>query len=390
MTVPRVAMVCQFGLPVRGVSPYGDALLSALHNEAGVSIQAVDYNAPYPAILHPAGRNVPAGPGELHWVNPLSWYRVAGLDTEILHLQHWVAPMAGYLALLAAMARHRGKRILITCHNPAAHESLPGMEFIENNLFNQANAIIVHDARGADILGKRIERSKHPVQVVPHGIDVCEFSPAATQDDYTRFGLDPGRRYVCIFGNLRGYKGINILLQAWTEVSRRLPDVDLVVAGRLWSGEFGAGSRITARLLGTEGEGCRLNDLLAIPELAGRVHLYNSFQPDENIDALLRLSDCAVFPYVRFSSQSGAACRAAGMGCPVLVTDVGGLPDLAINRDWIVPPGNAGKLVEVLSGKLADIPLMQAARQSQLDRVRGYDWARVVGTHLQVYRELCP
>lgn len=390
MTFPRVAMLCQFGQPVRGVSPYGDALLSALRNEAGDSIQAVDYYAPYPAILHPAGRDIPAGPGKLHWSNPLSWYRVASLDTDIMHMQHWVAPMAAYLAPLAAIARRRGKRILVTCHNPAAHETLPGLEYIENSLLIQADALIVHDERGADILDKRIDTSKHAVYIVPHGIEVAERLPVASPADYHRFGLDPSRRYVCIFGNLRAYKGIDILLEAWPDVCRQSPDIDLVIAGRLWSGKTGTGSRITARLLGTEGEGDRLHELLARPEIAGRVHLYNSFQPDENIDALLRLSDCAVFPYVRFSSQSGAACRAAGMGCPVLVTDVGGLPDLAISREWIVPPGDAGKLAEVLSGKLADVPLMHAARQFQLDRVRGYDWAKVAGTHLQVYRELRP
>jgi len=389
MTFPGVVMVCQFGQPVRGVSPYGDALKSALQNEAGDSIQAVDYYAPYPAIMHPAGRDIPAGPGKLHWANPLSWYRVACLDTDILHMQHWVAPMAGYLAPLAAMAKHQDKRIVITCHNPAAHESLPGMEFIENRLLNRADAIIVHDKRGANILGKRIDCSKHPVHVIPHGIDVREFPPAATQDDYTRFGLDPGRRYVCIFGNLRGYKGIDILLKAWIHVSRRLPEIDLIIAGRLWTGQSRSWSKLSARLLGTGKEGRRLHELLARPELAGRVKLHSGFQSDENIAALLRLADCAVFPYVRFSSQSGAACKAAGMGCPVLVSDVGGLPDLAINQDWIVSPGNSGELASVLIGKLADIPLMQAARQCQLDRVRSYDWSNVAKTHLQVYREIC-
>ncbi|HSR62166.1 MAG TPA: glycosyltransferase family 4 protein [Gammaproteobacteria bacterium] len=389
MTFPRVVMLCQFGQPVRGVSPYGDALLSALRNEAGDSIQAVDYYAPYPAVLHPAGRDIPAGPGKLHWSNPLSWYRVASLDTDILHMQHWVAPMAVYLAPLATMARHRDKRILITCHNPSAHETFPGMEFIENRLLNQADAIIAHDTRGAGILEKRVDTTKHCVHIIPHGIEISEAPPAAAPDDYERFGLVPERRYICIFGNLRGYKGIDILLEAWPDVCRQSPDIDLVIAGRLWSGKTGTGSRVTARLLGTEGEGGRLHELLARPEIAGRVHLHDAFQSERNINALLRLSAFAVFPYVRFSSQSGAACKAAGMGCPVLVSDVGGLPDLAISREWIVPPGNVEKLASTLTARLVDIEKKEDLRMQQLRQAEQFSWPRVARLHADIYRKLC-
>lgn len=388
MTHASVAMVCQFGEPVRGLSPYGDALLMALRNCVEISVTPVDYRSPYPGILHPGGSRATRGNGELHWASPASWLRLARIDANILHLQHWSSPMACYLAPLANMARRNGKRIVITVHNPDPHEALPFTGFFENWLLGKADALIAHDIRGANALRLRNQTWTRRIHVIPHGINVASAPESASENDYIRCGLDRNRRYVCIFGNLRGYKGIDVLLSAWGKVASQIPDVDLVIAGRLWSGSSGLASRMAAKLLGTSDDADRLHHALDRPEVMRRVHLLEGFVTDDIIDSILRLSALAVFPYVRFSSQSGAACRATGMGCPVVVSNVGGLSDLAIGTGWVVTPGDVDGLADMLCQKLSNHTALEAARYAQLQRVKPFDWNMTASKHQSLYLEL--
>lgn len=388
MPIPVVQLICQFGLPVRGLSPYGTSLLNSLDEEMGKNIQPVDYKAPYPQILHPANGLSVSTDGEIHWGNPFSWYRVTRSNADIIHFQHWLAPMAGFLAPFAAMAKRANKRVVITVHNPSAHETLAWTTSLEKKFFMMADVLVVHDERGASVLRKRLGKTEATIRVIPHGVEVEMSSVAAEKKDYSILGLDSTRRYICIFGNLRGYKGIDVLLDAWSKAVGRLPDVDLVIAGRLWSGKSGIGSRIVASLLGTDKDAARLRTALARTELQGRVHLREGFQADESIASLLRLSELAVFPYVRFDSQSGAACRAVGMGCPVMVTDVGGLPDLAIDSEWVVSPGDTEALASRLYEKLSQPGSLSAKRALQLESVRKYAWRVVADAHAKLYQEL--
>jgi len=383
----RVQLICQFGEPVRGLSPYGDALLSALAECEGINVDPVDYRAAYPGILHPAAQGGAKGPGELHWANPFSWYRVARRVSDIVHIQHWSSPLATYLWPFAVMAKRAGKHIIVTVHNPKLHESLPVFDAFENGLLRAADVLIVHDANGAKALRQRFAGGAPDIRVIPHGIRL-NMRPGVWNGDHAQLGFDSGRRYVVLFGNLRGYKGVTNLLEAWSQVVGHVPDVDLVIAGRLWEGGRGYLTKAAAMALGTREYSDRLRSAMELPGLAGRVHLREGFLPDGDIDALLRVAEFAVFPYERFGSQSGAACRAAGIGCPVLVSNLGGLPDLTIGQDWIVTPGDVEELAASLRAKLARGRLSDDTRKAQIERVSDYGWLTVGRQHAALYHEL--
>ncbi|SEH04189.1 glycosyltransferase family 4 protein [Candidatus Venteria ishoeyi] len=383
-----VLLVCQFGQPVRGLSPYCDALFKALSKNKNISFTPVDYRAPYPNILHPAANSNASSSGELHWCKPLSWIKVAKTSANIIHLQHWLAPMAVYLLPLISIAQFFGKQVVITVHNPNPHELIPGTRVLEKWLTNKADAVLVHDKRGANLLHKRFATSKDKLHVIPHGIHVLEFPLKPKIDDYQLLGLKPNRRYICIFGNLRGYKGLDVLLAAWQLVYKKLPDVDLVIAGRLWSGKTSIMSRFSAKILGTAKDTKRLQVLLDKTTQNCRVHVFEGFQSDNKIDALITLSELAVFPYIKFDSQSGAACRTAGIGCPVLVSDIGGLPELAIDNNWIVSPNNVGDLASTLYKHLSQPQKALSNRKKQLEQIKNFSWHKIAIAHAELYKYL--
>lgn len=384
----RVLLVCQFGKPIRGLSPYGDALWHALQENGEVEVEPIDYRAAYPAMLHPAEAGGLQGEGELSWFSPASWWRVALRPGDILHIQHWAPPLACYLWPLARLARLSGKRVVITVHNPVPHERAGLFAFMENRLMRSAHMILAHGELSAAMIRERLGTSSPPVKVIAHGLNPHSTPVVASRADYDMLRLNPAARYIVLFGNLRGYKGIDILLDAWQRVAARFPDVRLVIAGRLWSGSRSVWGRLSARMLRTSVDARSLQARLQQSEEIGRLVIREGFQSDADLDALIRVCEFAVFPYVRFSGQSGAACRAAAGGRAVLVTRTGSLPDLVIDESWVVTPGSASALAQRLAEKLDTAAESGAIGARQLAAVSRYSWQAVARHHVQLYQEL--
>jgi glycosyltransferase involved in cell wall biosynthesis len=210
----------------------------------------------------------------------------------------------------------------------------------------------------------------------------------AQPEDYVRLGLDPTFRYVLLFGNLRGYKGVGELLAAWLRMSSRALDTRLVIAGRLWGGGRHLLGRMGARLAGTTADATAVQKLLTDARGNSSVVVREGFLRDAEIDALIRISSLAVFPYLRFGGQSGAACRAAACGRPVMVTRVGALGDLAIDDSWVVERGDVVGLAQRLAEKLVARDSLRAACHRQLAIARRCNWSAVAHDHLRVYQEL--
>ena len=383
----RIQLVCQFGKPTRGLSPYADSLWSALERIDGLSMEAVDFHSAFPRMLHPAGGAAGITKGQLSWYNPATWRRVANQPAQVLHLQHWAPPLASYLWPLASMARRRGKKVVITVHNPEGHERSGLFDEVETRLLRAADALVVHGEYGMDALRIRLGIRCPEIRSIPHGLQTALEPVSPNDTDYRRLCLNPDCRHVLLFGNLRGYKGVDVLLRAWKIVAQQLPGVRLVIAGRFWGGGNHS-SRLGARLAGSARDAEELQALMSGNGLPAGVVLRDGFQSDEDIDSLISICEFAVFPYVRFSGQSGAACRAASQGRGVLVSRVGGLPELAIDHSWVTKPGDAEALASSLLQKLSIPNVAMAEGRRQLDAIRPFGWDSVAQQHAMLYREL--
>ena len=133
-----------------------------------------------------------------------------------------------------------------------------------------------------------------------------------------RLELDPSKRYALFFGLIRDYKGLDLLLDAWKIYKREHPAEDrrLIVAG-----EFYAPKEKYLKQIADNG-------------LEDDVILHDYFIPDELVRYYFSVADFLVQPY-RSATQSGVTQIAYQFDLPMVVTDVGGLPE-------IVPDGRVG------------------------------------------------
>jgi glycosyltransferase involved in cell wall biosynthesis len=75
--------------------------------------------------------------------------------------------------------------------------------------------------------------------------------------------------------------------------------------------------------------------LRELAERRDRVVLVERYLDEAELDRWVAAADAVVLPYRR-SWSSGALARAQSMGTPAVVTDVGGLPEQASDRDLVV------------------------------------------------------
>jgi glycosyltransferase involved in cell wall biosynthesis len=103
----------------------------------------------------------------------------------------------------------------------------------------------------------------------------------------------------------------------------------------------------------------------------------------------MRRADVVVLPY-RNIEQSGVLYTALAFGRPIVLSSVGGFPEIAERgAAALVPPEDPDALAETLRELLAD----RAARESLADAATeaaatAYSWERIGEQTMALYREL--
>ena len=119
------------------------------------------------------------------------------------------------------------------------------------------------------------------------------------------------------------------------------------------------------------------------------VRFVERFVPDAQVAPLFRRADLAVLPY-REIDQSGVLFTALGAGTPLVLSAVGGFPEVAADgAAELVPPGDAAALHATLTRLLGDPDarerLAAGARRAAGER---YGWDDIARRHLELYARL--
>ena len=235
-----------------------------------------------------------------------------------------------------------------------------------DRLADDVNAVCEFSARSlAEKDGFRADR----IHVIPNGIDAPKYASVTDRPALkARLGLDPERRYVTCVARFHPVKDHRTLIAAFARVAGQVDDVDLVLAG---DGELRLAIEAQVRELG----------------LGERVRLLGVRR---DVADLLRASD--VFALTSVSEAASITLlEAMGAGLPVVVTAVGGNPELVRNGTdgLLTPRGDAGAAADALRRILSDGAFAQALGDSGRVRVRDtFSLDRTVAEYHTLYRAL--
>lgn len=275
--------------------------------------------------------------------------RARHLDPAVVHVQEGLENDLR----LAWATRLRPGRYALTIHDPTLHpgDAAPGAvrRAAASELLRRAGLVFVHGEALRDEL-VRLHAPRAPVEVVPHGAEAPAVAPM------------PDRPTVLFFGRIVAYKGLEVLLDAMPAVWEAVPDARLVVAG--------AGALPVHAVLDD-----------------ARTSVRPGHVPEDELPELLAQSTCVALPYVQ-ASQSGVGAVAKSHGRGLVVSAVGGLPELVADGSGVaVAAGEA----TALAGALADVlgtPERAAALGAAAAGTAGASagWDEVAARTLEAYR----
>lgn len=233
----------------------------------------------------------------------------------------WLPFMAPSTGTALRVARRGGVRTTGLVDNYMPHESRPGDRLLSGYFTGACSDFV---AMSKSVQRDLMQRTGKPCRYAPH--PVYDIYGTALSSDAARraLHLPQGVPLVLFFGLIRPYKGLDLLLEALGDT----PDVHALIAGEPY------------------GSWAPYQQIIERRGLSGRVHLFTDYIPNQQVHLFFSAADLVVQPY-RSATQSGISQIAFHFDKPVIVTRVGGLPE-------IVEDGVNGFAVDVDAAAVAE------------------------------------
>jgi glycosyltransferase involved in cell wall biosynthesis len=265
--------------------------------------------------------------------------RIERLDPDVVHVQ-WLPRPELDLRWLRRVADERP--VVLTAHDvmPRRRRALP----VWPDVLETAERVVVHSQRAIEQLVE-LGLPRERIVRIPHPVFEGEALPP------------PEGRTLLFFGLIRDYKGLDILLEALSEI----PDAKLIVAG---------------------------DPVDPVPKRNGGVEWQLRFIQADEVPRLMTRAAAVVLPYRQLDS-SGVLATAIGYRRPVVVTDIGSLGEIVreFKAGEVVPVDDPKALAEACT-RLLEPKALAAAAAGAERAAKELTWKRSAEAHDRLYREV--
>jgi len=261
---------------------------------------------------------------------------------ELIHARSrapaWVALAAARVLKLPFVTTYHG-----------SYNSRSAVKTLYNSVMARGDVVIANSAYTAELILAKHGFARDRIRVVNRGTDFSSFAPQAVAPERIQslrraWGVEPHQRIVLLPGRLTGWKGQRVLIEA-ARIMRDGGDVDtaFILAGDPQ---------------GREGSVKELDQQIAKAGLEGRVRRVGHCA---DMPAALLAAAVVTVPSTEPEAFGRVAVEAQAMGIPVVVSDLGAVPETVLappqvapgeRTGWRVPPGDAAALAAALEGAL--------------------------------------
>ena len=270
--------------------------------------------------------------------------------------------------------------LVVHFHGPWAAESKAEGEgglavkakwLVERNVYKKADRFIVLSDAFKQVLIRNYNIPSDKIRIVRGGVHADRFDTGLTMDEARdQLGWARDRPTILVVRRLAKRMGLENLVAAVVRVKQQIPDVQLMIAG---SGPLQA----------------ELEDRIQAASLQSHVSLLG-FVPDDLLPTAYRAADFSIVPTVSLEGFGLITIESMAAGTPVLVTNVGGLPEVVrdLSEDMIIPDSEvktlAAHIISVILGGIK-LPDQLACQAYVRDR---FDWPVIANEVRSVYEEV--
>ncbi|MFG6370066.1 MAG: glycosyltransferase family 4 protein [Lachnospiraceae bacterium] len=322
-----------------GIAHYTSLLYQALSRK--YEVELISFKMQYPKFLFRKEQKdysndmfrVPKAQFLINTANPaniiLTAQKIKRKNPDLVILQWWHPYFAPCYWILETMLGKKIKKMFV-CHNVFPHERFPMDKFLTRLVLKNADFFIVHaHSDGADL---RTIKPDAQFRLNPHPT-YHAFSLRGLTKEQARqeLGKDQEERLLLFFGFVRDYKGLRYLIQAMPQIKEELGAIKLMIVGA-----FGSDKADYFNLINS----CDVQDCVEVTD---------GYTPDNEVEKYFAACDLVVLPY-ESATQSGIVQIAYGFEKPVIVTNVGGLPDVVTDKKtgYVVEAKNSQQLAQAV------------------------------------------
>ena len=370
MTSPRKIVLIGPAHPLRGgLATFNERLIREyLHHGENAFIYT--FSLQYPSILFPGKTQFSSEPApddipiyiKVNSINPFNWIRV-GLELkkqkpDIVIVKYWMPFMAPCFGTICRIIKgNKYSRIITIIDNLIPHEKRFGDRFLSGYWIGTVDGCVAMSRSVLDDL--ETFDSRKPKLYCPHPLYDNFGTPIPKKEALARLQLDPAFHYVLFFGFIRDYKGLDLLLEAFSGQPMRQRKIKLLVAGEFYC------------------DPKPYREIISRHHLEDQVVLSNDFIPDSKVVNYFCAADLVVQPY-KSATQSGVTQIAYHFNKPMIITNVGGLSEFLPHEKagYVVNPDPAeiaGAIVRFYDGQKESEFSAFAAIEKQK-----YSWGRMV------------
>jgi glycosyltransferase involved in cell wall biosynthesis len=356
--------------PLRGggIASYNERLAREFMQE-GFDTEIYTFSLQYPKILFPGTTQYSTEPPpadleikvRINSINPFNWIKVGNelrnLSPDIIVVRYWL-PFMGpcFGTILRKVKKNKHTKVICIADNIIPHEKRSFDIAFTKYFVKPVDAFITMSNKVLTDLKKFIKDK--PFKFIPHPLYDNFGEKISKEQAREKLGIGSTDKIILFFGFIRKYKGLDILLEAMKILKDENRDIKLLIAG-----EYYDDRKIYEALI----------DELGIKD---HLILHTDFIADTDVKYYLCAADCVVQPY-RNATQSGVTPLAYHFEKPMIVTNVGGLPDMV--------PGNVGIVAEPTAGAIAKkiVQFYQLGEEHFLPHLREekrkYSWSNITG-----------
>jgi len=336
---PQRIVILSPAHPLRGgIASLSERLAQELQ-ERGHEVVIYSFSLQYPSIFFPGKSQYTDDPPpeglkiltKVNSISPLNWLRVgreiAGLHPDVLIARYWLPFMGPSLGTILRQAKkNKHTRTFAIVDNIIPHEKRPGDKQFTQYFVKAVDGFLVMSKSVQEDL-QQFKPNSH-VRLQPHPLYDNYGAKVSREEALQQLNLAKSGKYLLFFGFIREYKGLDLLLEAMSDERIRAMGVQLIVAGEFY------------------GNSEKYEQQIQQLQIENQLILHTEFIAKEAVKYYFAAADLVVQPY-KSATQSGISQLAYHFERPMVVTKVGGLPE-------IVPHGEAGYVVEVQPRAIAD------------------------------------
>lgn len=302
-----------------GLAAFNERLAYELQNEFLCDVQLFTFTLQYPSFLFPGKSQYATGNPNfslkilrlINAVNPFNWfysaYVIARFKPDLVLVRFWLPFMGPCLGTISYLLKwFTGTTNICIVDNIIPHEKRVGDRFFTHYFIPSIDHFITMSSQVHQDLDQFLQK-RHTKKLLFHPIYDNYGSSISKEQARVRLSIPMKDRVVLFFGVIRDYKGLDILLDAMTLI--REDHIKVLIAG-----EFYNNASIFL-------------DQIKKNKLENSVFLFDSFIPDDQVKEFFCAADVVVQPY-KNATQSGITQICYHFNKPMIVTNVGGLPEM--------------------------------------------------------------